>query len=154
MSLKALGVAVAAAVIAALFIILPSGGGSPRPGLTVSPARGDPRTTFTFTFRAPASGSSARTRLGYTLGLSGPLASGCRSAHSSPVAPARRGVDVTARVGPVQLGGSWCPGAYEATVTEFAIAACPTGAMCPQFIRIVGIVARAGFVVGGPDPAD
>ena len=155
MWLKALGVLVVAAV-AAISFALTSGsdvgiGSSSGPGLTVSPVIGDAATTFAFDFRAPdASGSNGGTRLGYTLGIVGPSGSGCVGSRSAQVPDVSKGAEVSVTVGPTELGDPWCPGTYNARVSEFATPVCAPGTMCPQFIRVVGTVGRTSFRVRVP----
>jgi hypothetical protein len=48
---------------------------------------------------------------------------------------------------PAKLGGRWCPGTFAVRVDEVQRPACSPGMMCPQFIRVIGIVGRTSFRV-------
>jgi hypothetical protein len=159
MWLKALAVLVVAGIAAVSGFALASGdrssgsatgSSSPAP-LAVSPASGDPRTVFSFTFKAPAAtGRQGQIRLGYTLSVAGPSRPGCLSARSATAAQATQGGQVTVALDPSKLGGTWCPGTYTARVTEIQTPVCSPGEMCPQYIRVVATVATTRFSVVGP----
>jgi len=123
-----------------------SGGGSAKPGLSVTPTAGSPTTTFSLSFTAPASsGVTAHSRLGYTLGLTGPTKAGCIDARSVQVPAVTKGEPVPITLDPAQLGGTWCSGTYTARVVELVTPVCTTGMLCPQFVRLVGTVGTATF---------
>jgi hypothetical protein len=131
-----------------------SAGSSPGPPpatggrLTVAPADGHPSSTVRFTLVAPAaSGHHGQTQLSYTLNVSGDQGSGCVAQHEAVVAVRRAGEPVTAAVGPVQLGGRWCPGSYAARVTELARPVCGPAQVCPQFIRVVAVIGPVRFQI-------
>ena len=160
MWLKALIVLALAAIVAVpAFSLADRGGGSGSPGLTrgsqssgltVTPPTGGPSTPFAFRFRAPAASGalSATTRLSYVLSVVGPSRPGCLAARSSPVPDVvTEGSEVLVTLDPAKLGGSWCSGSFQAQVAELQTPVCPPATMCPQFVRLVGVVARAGFRV-------
>ncbi len=140
---------VAAIVAVAVFSLADGDGGSGSPGLVVTPGAGAPATVFAFRFRAPASSGAvgATTRVSYLLSVLGPSRSGCLAARSSPVPDVAKDSDVSIALDPAKLGGSWCPGGFQAQVSELQTPVCPLGTMCPQFVRLVGVVARTRFRV-------
>jgi hypothetical protein len=167
MWLKALAVVVVAGIATVSGLALASGdqsSGSPaRPGspprqgsaapLTISPASGNSRTAFTFTFEAPATtGREGQTSLGYTLAVTGlpRTRHGCLSARTQEAGPATQGATVTITLDPARLAATWCPGTYTARVTEIQTPVCSSQEMCPQYIRVVGTVATGRFRVAGP----
>jgi hypothetical protein len=159
MWLKALAVLVVAGIAAVSGFALasgdkssgPSAGSSSPSPLTVSPASGNPRTAFTFTFKAPVTtGRRGETALGYTLGVAGPSRPGCLAARSASAPQATQGSQVTVTLDPSTLGGTWCPGTFTARVTEISTPVCAPHRMCPQYIRVVATVATARFRVAGP----
>jgi hypothetical protein len=118
--------------------------------LQVHPQRAGRRSTLTFSFVSPvATGTAGDTETVASLSVSGTIRSGCVGAHAIGLAPLHVGERVAARLGPAQLSGSWCAGAYVARVTELARAACAAGQMCPQFIRLVGLIGEVRFVITG-----
>lgn len=164
MWLKALIVLVAAAIVAVPAFSLADRGGGPKSGgptrgsdpsgWVVNPRTGGPSTPFTFRFRAPdASGAvSATTRLSYLLSVLGPSRPGCLVARSSPVPDVTKGMEASVTLDPAKLGGSWCPGNFQAQVAELQTPVCPPATMCAQFVRVVGVVARTEFRVTAPGP--
>src|SRR2546429_9685749 len=123
MWLKVLAVAVVAGIAAVSGLSLGSGddgSGSPKAAspiaLKVTPARGHPRTAFTFTFTAPqATGAKGHTSTGYSLSVSGPKSQqGCLSSSSAVAAPATKGTPVTVTLDPARLARIWCHGTYTA----------------------------------------
>ncbi len=119
--------------------------------LAITPQQGKPSTSFTFTFTPPeTAGRRGQSNLGYELGVIGPQQRGCLTARTAPVLGARAGREVSVTLDPVRLGGLWCQGDYTARVTELQTPACTPGEMCPQFIRVVGVVATGSFRVTGP----
>ncbi len=153
MWLRALTVLVVAAIVAvAVFSLADGDGGSGSPGLVgliVTPGAGAPATVFAFRFRAPASSGAvgATTRVSYLLSVLGPSRSGCLAARSSPVPDVAKDSDVSIALDPAKLGGSWCLGSFQAQVSELQKPVCPPGTMCPQFVRLIGVVARTRFRV-------
>jgi hypothetical protein len=51
------------------------------------------------------------------------------------------------RLAPPPLARGWCPGVYTARVVEQQTPVCKPGLLCPQYIRLVGVVGRASFRV-------
>lgn len=116
--------------------------------LAVSPAHPTNRSPIGFTFTAPtATGIHGASRISYTLSVTGPAGAGCVGVHEAAAPSATRGQRVSVTVGPAQLGAPWCAGGYTARAIELQRAACKGSAPCPQYIRVVGIVARVGFTI-------
>lgn len=118
--------------------------------LGVRPSAAHPRSEIAFAFTArDASGVHGKIQLGYSLSVTGPSGAGCSGSHeaAAPKAGAHQRVGLT--LGPAELDKPWCPGAYTARVFELQRAACKTSAPCPQYIRVVGIIARGTFRVAG-----
>ena len=63
---------------------------------------------------------------------------------------ATAGREVSVTLDPARLGGLWCQGDYTARVLELQTPVCTPGEMCPQFIRVVGVVASGSFRVIAP----
>lgn len=151
-----------AAVLVALVSLLPaacgrsstsssstgaSGGGAAH-GLSVTPASGAPTTTFHLRFIAPASSAvSGRSRISYSLGVTGAARTGCIGATSAQVRAASEGDPVTIALDPATLGGSWCVGSHVARVLELQRPVCAPGTMCPQYVRVIGTVGTVTFRV-------
>lgn len=115
-------------------------------GLSVSPPTPTPTSRVTFAFPAPATaGHHGPSLLSFILTLAGPRRAGCVGPRTAPIPHVVKGT--TARV---QLGGTWCAGAYVARVQEFARPFCKPGQMCPQYVRLIGTVATARFRVAAP----
>jgi hypothetical protein len=124
------------------------GSGSATAKMAVSPVMGKPTTAFTFAFTAPhATGRQGGTQLGYQLSVLGPVRTGCLAARTAAVPVASAGQPVTLTLDPVKLGGVWCRGGYTARVSEVQTPVCSAGEMCPQYIRVVAIIARGTFTV-------
>lgn len=118
-------------------------------GLTVTPASGSPATTFSFGFIAPASSVRAHgSEIGFTLALTGPDHNGCIGSRSLAVPAATKGDPVSVKVDPARLGGSWCAGVHAARAIEIQAPLCSPTVMCPQYIRVVGVVGTTTFRVG------
>jgi hypothetical protein len=119
--------------------------------LVIAPPKGGRSTRFAFSFTAPdAAGKRGQSELGYQLGIRGPGQTGCLAARTAPVPDAQAGQRVTVTLDPAALGGLWCQGVYTARVTELQTPVCSAGEMCPQFIRVVRIVAVGEFRVTAP----
>jgi hypothetical protein len=149
-----------AGVALALLLVACGGGGSPRSTrssstttasaaappvghLSLTPSAPTPRSRVTFSFEAPAgAGHQGASLLSFVLSVAGPRRSGCLGPRTAAVPHVVK--DTTARV---QLPGPWCVGSYRAQVQEFARAYCKPGQMCPQFVRLVAVVARTTFRV-------
>jgi len=114
--------------------------------LSVSPPTPAPTSRVTFTFRAPATaGHHGPSLLAFILTLAGPRHAGCLGPRTAPIPHVVKGTTAS-----VQLGGTWCAGAYVARVQEFARPFCKPGQMCPQYVRLIGTVAMAHFRVAAP----
>lgn len=121
---------------------------SPAGGLQIMPVTATPASQVSFSFVAPdTAGVHGHTEHSFVVMVSGPRRAGCVGAHSADAPVARKGQTTRVTLGPAQLGGNWCIGDYIARVEEFERAHCSAGQMCPQYIRIVGIVGRAKFRV-------
>jgi len=115
--------------------------------LSVQPAAVGATSTVTFGFSAPtSSGRQGSIIISYALGITGPHRTGCVGLHQTD-AHGVRGKVADVIVGPAQLHGSWCHGPYVASVREIAQPYCRADQSCPQWVRIVGIVAMARFTV-------
>lgn len=115
--------------------------------LSVQPAAVGVTSTVTFGFSAPvSSGRQGSTIISYAMGIAGPHRTGCVALHQA-VVDARHGRVANVTVGPTQLHGSWCHGPYVASVREIARPYCRPDQACPQWVRIVGIVATGRFTV-------
>ncbi|MGO9961047.1 MAG: hypothetical protein ACLP50_34580 [Solirubrobacteraceae bacterium] len=136
-----------AAIVAASISLAGCGGHSKAPVLTVSPRQGDPRSELRFMFTAPAtSGVSGQIETSYTLSVAGHSRAGCVGFHTAGLPSVTRGRRLTLTLGPAELGGPWCTGAYDAGLEELVRPVCRPGVPCPQFIRVVA-VGRATFTI-------
>lgn len=128
------------------------------PKLRVTPASGDPTSTFTVVFRAPAasgrSGSFGLLRR-YELSASGPAgASGCVDSRSLDPTAARAGQMLHVKLRPAAGGAGWCLGEWSGVVNEVGLPDCGpvvarTGMiLCPQYIALVDRIGRFSFRVG------
>jgi len=127
------------------------GGGSTTRRLTVSPGVRHPGSQLTFAFVAPvASGRQGSQLVSYSLSVTGPSGSGCVGVREAAAPAVGRHARARIVLGPAQLGAPWCAGPYTARVLELARAACSTGQVCPQYIRVVDTVGTTAFrVVAG-----
>jgi len=117
-------------------------------GLTVRPAIATSASRVSFSFTAPdTAGVHGNTDYFYVLMVSGPRRPGCVGTHSAQAAAVPKGQRAQVMLGPGQLGGNWCSGSYMARVEELARAHCSAEEMCPQYIRVVRVVAAGGFRV-------
>jgi hypothetical protein len=115
-------------------------------GLSVSPSMPTPTSRVTFAFTAPATaGRHGPSLVSFVLVLAGPRHTGCLGPRTAAIPRAVKGSTAS-----VQLGGTWCVGAYAARVQEFARPFCKPGQMCPQYVRLIGTVAGATFRVATP----
>ena len=116
--------------------------------LRISPAHPTTRSSIEFAFTAPVtSGVHGRAEIDYSLSVTGTGGSGCVGAHEAAAPRTAKGARASLAIGPSQLGRPWCPGRYSARVIELQRAHCTGGTPCPQYIRVVAIVARATFAV-------
>jgi hypothetical protein len=117
--------------------------------LHVSPAHPSATDPISFAFTAPqATGVHGKSRISYSVSITGPAGKGCAGSKEAAVSQAGKGGTASVTVGPSDLGSPWCAGSYSARAFELESAACTGSAPCPQYIRVVGIVARATFSVG------
>ncbi len=130
----------------------PAQGSSPSvgpAGLAVSPRRGGPHTTFALAFTAPASAKPVGgSRIGYAVAVTGGATGSCIGTRSLAVSSATKGLPVSVELDPAKLGGAWCAGVHAARVIEIETPVCHPGAMCPQFVRVIGTVGGTRFTVG------
>lgn len=134
-----------------------SGSSSPETGtlptptatsLGVSPAHPTTQSQITFGFTAPvASGAHGAYQISYSLSITGRGGPACIGAHEAAAPAVAAGARASIVVGPAQLGRPWCAGSYSARVIELRRAVCKRSRPCPQFIAVVGIVARGDFRV-------
>ncbi len=116
--------------------------------LRVSPAQPLTHSPIGFSFTEPVSaGVHGKYEIAYSLSITGADAPGCVGAHEASPGPVAAGARATVTVGRAQLGRPWCPGHYAARVIELQRPHCAARAPCPQYIRVVAIVARATFEV-------
>ena len=116
--------------------------------LHVSPAHPTTTDPITFAFTAPAAtGVQGKYRISYSVSITGPSGADCTGAKEATIPQVGKGGTASVTVGPNELGHPWCAGAYTARAFELESASCTGSAPCPQFIRVVGIVARTSFTV-------
>ncbi len=147
----------AAAVVATLAIAVTLAGcggssssssSSAHAGLALSPDHPHPGSTLTFSFTAPvAAGRSGKVIDGYSLSVTGPAGAGCKGSGEAAGGAVAKGATARISIGPSQLGANWCVGPYTARVFEIQRPYCKPGAICPQYVRVAGIVARTSFSV-------
>jgi hypothetical protein len=114
--------------------------------LAVRPPTPTPTSRVTFSFPAPATaGHHGSALLSFILTLAGPRHAACVGPRTARIPRVVKGTTAS-----VQLGGTWCAGAYVARVQEFARPFCKPGQMCPQYVRLIGTVAMARFRVAAP----
>jgi hypothetical protein len=123
-----------------------SGSGS----LTVSPTTGSPTSVIRFAvtpnFGAGAQGTGD---ISNALSVIGPQKAGCVGVHAQGLSALPSGQTTTVSLGPAQLGGNWCPGAYTARVEILERPKCGGGMMCPQFIRVLAALGPVSFKISG-----
>ena len=83
----------------------------------------------------------------YSLSVTGPAGAGCKGSQEVPGGPVAKGATAQIKVGPAQLHANWCVGPYTARVFEIQRAYCTSGQLCPQYVRVAGIVARTSFTI-------
>jgi hypothetical protein len=117
-------------------------------GLTLSPAKPHPASSVTFSFVAPTpAGRVGKVIDSYSLSVTGPAGAGCKGSQEVAGGPVAKGATEHIKIGPAQLGANWCVGPYTARVFEIQRPYCKPGAVCPQYVRVAGIVARTSFAV-------
>jgi hypothetical protein len=116
--------------------------------LQINPAHPTTTDSISFGFTAPqATGVHGKTRISYSVSITGPAGKGCAGSKEAAISQAGKGGTASVTVGPSELGSPWCAGSYSARAFELESAACKGSAPCPQYIRVAGIVARATFTV-------
>lgn len=138
------------AAIAATALLAACGGSSSggSSGLTVNPSDPHPGDQLTFSFKAPvAAGVVGKTVDSFSLSVTGPGRVGCKGSGEAPGTPVGKGATERISIGPAQLHANWCVGPYTARVFELQRPYCKPGQVCPQYVRVAGIVARTSFTV-------
>jgi hypothetical protein len=136
------------AIVVAAVIAGCGGSSSSHKGLTVDPSNPHPSSTITFGFVAPTrAGIVGKVIDSYSLSVTGPAGAMCKGSEEVAGTPIAKGATEHIQVGPAQLHGNWCVGSYTARVFEIQRPYCKPGIVCPQYVRVAGIVARASFSV-------
>ena len=134
--------------IAAAALVAGCGGSSGSKGLTVSPQHPHPSSTVTFSFTAPTrAGIVGKVIDSYSLSATGPAGTNCKGSAERAGSPVAKGAVERIGLGPTQLGADWCVGRYTARVFEIQRPYCKPGAVCPQYVRVAGIVATTSFSI-------
>ena len=144
--------AIAAVALIAALIAGCGGGGSSSTssskGLTVSPDHPHPSSTLTFGFVAPTrAGIDGKVINSYSLSVTGPSGANCKGSQEVAGTPVAKGATEHIQMGPAQLHANWCVGPYTARVFEIQRPYCKSGTVCPQYVRVAGIVARGSFTI-------
>jgi hypothetical protein len=129
--------------------------GLPSAHVRVTPAKGSSKTAFVLSFRAPERtglyGSSQRHDM---LTASAPASvGGCIGRLNVRVPDSRAGARVRVTLAPRRFGGGWCTGTYHGRIEEVQSAVCPRGALCPNYVRLRGVVGRFVLKVKDASPA-
>lgn len=123
----------------------PSGRTGP---LSLSPPDPTTGSELTFRFTAPvAGGVHGKHVINYTLSLLGPEEAGCVGAHEAGAPAVVHGALTKITLGPAELHAPWCAGRYLARVIELRRAHCTGSVPCPQYVAVVGVVARTRFTI-------
>jgi hypothetical protein len=139
-----LALVAAVALIAGCGSSSSSGGG----GLTVSPAKPHATSKITFSFTAPTrAGIVGKVIDSYSLSVTGPAGANCKGSQEQAGSPIAKGATERIALGPAQLGANWCVGLYTARVFEIQRPYCKPGQLCPEYVRVAGIVARTSFTI-------
>jgi hypothetical protein len=137
-----------AAVIAGAVLVTGCGGSSASKGLTLSPQHPHPSSTLRFSFTAPTrAGIVGKVIDSYSLSVTGPAGANCKGSDERAGSPVAKGATEQISLGPAQLGANWCVGPYTARVFEIQRPYCKPGVVCPQYVRVAGIVAKTSFSV-------
>jgi hypothetical protein len=125
-----------------------SSSSSSHKGLTITPSNPHPSSTVTFGFVAPTrAGLDGKVIDSYSLSVTGPAGANCKGSQEVAGAPVAKGATEHIQIGPAQLHANWCVGPYTARVFEIQRPYCKAGAVCPQYVRVAGIVARGAFTI-------
>lgn len=154
---RAFGAAIVA-TIAAAALVAGCGGSSatqsqPRlPGhqhsLTVSPRHPHASSTITVSFTAPIrAGIVGKVINSFSLSVTGPAGANCKGSAEQAGSPVAKGATEQIALGPAQLGTNWCVGPYTARVFVIQRPYCKPGALCPQYVRVAGIVGTTSFSI-------
>jgi hypothetical protein len=136
------------ATIAAAALVAGCGGSSAKHGLTVSPQHPHPSSIVTFSFTAPTrAGIVGKVIDSYSLSVTGPAGVNCKGSAEQAGSPVAKGASERISLGPTQLGANWCVGPYTARVFEIQRPYCKPGVLCPQYVRVAGIVAKTSFSI-------
>jgi hypothetical protein len=136
------------ATIAAAALVAGCGGSSAKQGLTLSPQHPRPSSTVTFSFTAPTrAGIVGKVIDSYSLSVTGPAGANCKGSAEQAGSPVAKGATERISLGPTQLGANWCVGPYTARVFEIQRPYCKPGVLCPQYVRVAGIVAKTSFSI-------
>jgi hypothetical protein len=137
-----------ATLIAGAVLVTGCGGSSASKGLTLSPQHPHPRSNLRFSFTAPTrAGIVGKVIDSYSLSVTGPAGANCNGSDERAGSPVAKGVTEQISLGPAQLGANWCVGPYTARVFEIQRPYCKPGVVCPQYVRVAGIVAKTSFSV-------
>jgi hypothetical protein len=149
---RACGAAIVA-MIAAAALVAGCGGGSSSSssaskGLTLSPQHPHPSSDITFSFTSPTrAGVVGKVIDSYSLSVTGPAGANCKGSAEQAGSPVAKGATERISLGPAQLGANWCVGPYTARVFEIQRPYCKPGVVCPQYVRVAGIVAQTSFSI-------
>ncbi len=137
-----------AAMIAGAVLVTGCGGSSASKGLTLSPQHPHPSSNLRFSFTAPTrAGIVGKVIDSYSLSVTGPAGANCKGSAERAGSPVAKGATEQISLGPAQLGANWCVGPYTARVFEIQRPYCKPGVVCPQYVRVAGIVAKTSFSV-------
>jgi hypothetical protein len=140
--------AVALALVLVATVVLVSGAFA-RTRAYLSPAAGNPATSFVVRFRAPnRTGNLGTVRSRYWVYANGPAGASCMSSASVGLRPARRHAHLRVTLNPQRLGGSsWCPGTYHGRIVEVISIVCQRLRPCPALLPAPETIARFSFRV-------
>ena len=139
---------VKASVVCAVFALAGCGGSSSNQGLAVSPQHPHASSTLTFSFTAPTrAGIVGKVIDSFSLSVTGPAGENCKGSEERAGSPVAKGATERISIGPAQLGTNWCVGPYTARVFEIQRPYCKPGTLCPQYVRVAGIVAKTSFSI-------
>jgi hypothetical protein len=145
---RALAAAIVTTIVAAVLVAGCGGSSSAGNGLTVSPQHPHASSTITFSFTAPTrAGIVGKVIDSYSLSVTGPAGENCTGSHERAGTPVAKGATEHISLGPAQLGTNWCVGPYTARVFEIQSPYCKPGTLCPQYVRVAGIVAKTSFSI-------
>ncbi len=145
---RAFAAAIVATVVAAMLVVGCGGSSATKKGLTVSPEHPHASSSITFSFTAPVrAGVVGKVVNSFSLSVTGPAGANCKGSDERAGSSAAKGATEQITLGPAQLGANWCVGPYTARVFEIQRPYCKPGVLCPQYVRVAGIVAKTAFSV-------